>query len=346
MSDKQWSPEEISHVPDGLILFDGVCLLCAGVVRFVIKRDVSAWFRFTPIQSPYGRSLADRLRIRLDTPDAIAVVVRGSAYFKSDAAIRILQRLPRWSWAGMLLLVPRLPRNWLYDLVAGSRYRLFGRTESCMFPNPDVASRFLLDDPWKGSGISEITREVMRPRQSPFQVILGPRFDQLPEPVRRVHALSTCMHMAGRSEVSVANGLLPRLLCRIVGLPAPGDDVEVEVSLHPDGPDREYWRRRFSGRKYTSVIGVAKKGAEDLLLERIGVFDLYFRLTPSSAHLSWSLAAWRFLRMPLPRWSAPRLECVEAGQGRRFTFDIDAKFPLAGRVTRYRGWLLPVDQGR
>jgi predicted DCC family thiol-disulfide oxidoreductase YuxK len=34
-------------------------------------------------------------------------------------------------------------RDFLYDRVARDRYRLFGRTESCLVPSPDVARRFL-----------------------------------------------------------------------------------------------------------------------------------------------------------------------------------------------------------
>jgi len=36
--------------PHGLILFDGVCVLCSRACSFVSKRDRSGYFRFVPIQ--------------------------------------------------------------------------------------------------------------------------------------------------------------------------------------------------------------------------------------------------------------------------------------------------------
>ena len=66
-------------------------------------------------------------------------IVRGRAHFKSDTIVAVLQQLPRWPWARALALVPRLLRDFVYDRVAQNRYRLFGRTESCMIPAPAVA---------------------------------------------------------------------------------------------------------------------------------------------------------------------------------------------------------------
>jgi len=43
---------------DGVILYDGVCVLCSGWVRFIVNRDAARRFRFTPIQSAYGRQFA------------------------------------------------------------------------------------------------------------------------------------------------------------------------------------------------------------------------------------------------------------------------------------------------
>ena len=49
---QSWKPKAIDGVPDGLVLFDGVCVLCSGWVHFLIERDPVDFFRFTPIQRP------------------------------------------------------------------------------------------------------------------------------------------------------------------------------------------------------------------------------------------------------------------------------------------------------
>jgi len=103
-------------------------------VRFVIARDAAERFSFLPIQGDDGGRLASRLGIDRDAPETNAVVLGGIAYFKSDAAIQVLQRLPGWRWTACLDVVPRGLRDWFYDRIARNRYRLFGRSDVCLIP--------------------------------------------------------------------------------------------------------------------------------------------------------------------------------------------------------------------
>jgi predicted DCC family thiol-disulfide oxidoreductase YuxK len=66
---RDWSPVPAGEVKDGLILFDGVCVLCSRWVAFVIKRDPAARFRFLPIQTPRGREIARRFQIDEAAPE-------------------------------------------------------------------------------------------------------------------------------------------------------------------------------------------------------------------------------------------------------------------------------------
>jgi predicted DCC family thiol-disulfide oxidoreductase YuxK len=140
-------PVEISGVADGTIVFDGVCVLCSWWVQFVIERDAASRFRFVPIGSPYGKLLAARFGIDPENPQTNIVVTGNRACFKSDAAIRVLAALPHWSWVRGFALVPRPLRDWLYDHVARSRYRVFGRMEHCLVPTPALADRFVTEIP-------------------------------------------------------------------------------------------------------------------------------------------------------------------------------------------------------
>ena len=144
---KRWMPRSLDDVPDRLILFDGVCVLCSWWVRFVIERDASARFRFVAIQSIRGSALATRLAVDVASPETNVAIINGHAYFKSDAMILVLAGLPGWSWSRIFLLLPRRVRDWAYDRIARNRYRLFGRNESCLVPTSAIAARFVLDDP-------------------------------------------------------------------------------------------------------------------------------------------------------------------------------------------------------
>jgi predicted DCC family thiol-disulfide oxidoreductase YuxK len=123
--------------PHGLILFDGVCVLCSGGCRFVNRRDRHDYFRYVPIQQAEGRAIAGQLGIDPDRPNSFAFVADGRAFVKSEAALRIARELPWWGWVSVFLLVPRAIRDWVYDVIARYRYRWFGRTEVCALPTAD-----------------------------------------------------------------------------------------------------------------------------------------------------------------------------------------------------------------
>jgi predicted DCC family thiol-disulfide oxidoreductase YuxK len=137
---------------DGIILFDGVCVFCRGWTRFVAERDVNRRFRYTPIQSPYGRRLAESLGIDPNDPDTNAVMLDGHALRRSDAALAVLSTLPGWGWARALRFVPRPVRDMIYTLVARNRYRLFGRHEVCDLRGVSFADRIVTDLPAVRSG--------------------------------------------------------------------------------------------------------------------------------------------------------------------------------------------------
>lgn len=128
---------------DGIILYDGVCVLCSGWMRFVLRRDRDRLFRFTPIQSDYGRALAQGLGINPDDPDTNAVVWGGVAYRRSDAALRVVSLLPGWRWIIVLRLVPRPLRDLVYRVIARTRYRVWGRHAVCDLGDTRYADRVI-----------------------------------------------------------------------------------------------------------------------------------------------------------------------------------------------------------
>lgn len=139
----RWSPQPAPEDPDGLVLFDGVCVFCSRWVRFVLRLDRERRFRFLAIQSERGRALAVRHGINPDAPETNAVVIGGRIFFKSDAALIVLGRLPATAPLAALRIAPRRLRDPVYDLIARNRYRIFGRSDRCMVPEPADRARFL-----------------------------------------------------------------------------------------------------------------------------------------------------------------------------------------------------------
>jgi predicted DCC family thiol-disulfide oxidoreductase YuxK len=135
-----------------LLLYDGVCALCNGVVQFLMRHDRLDEFRYAPLQSGLGREVLARFDIHT-VPDGVmlltdALTPTEHLYQRSDAVAEALQRLSApsgmWRLAGRALrLVPRPLRDWGYGLVARFRYRLFGRYDTCPIPSPEQRSRLL-----------------------------------------------------------------------------------------------------------------------------------------------------------------------------------------------------------
>lgn len=138
-----WDAVDARDIGEDVILFDGDCVLCSHWARFVHRHDKATRFRFTAIQSPYGRQLAQRFGIDPDTPETNAVLIDGHAFFRSDAALAILKALPGWGWTSLFKLAPRGARDWFYDAVARNRYRWFGRKAQCWVGDPRFRARIL-----------------------------------------------------------------------------------------------------------------------------------------------------------------------------------------------------------
>ena len=127
-----------------LVLFDGVCNLCNGVVQFIIARDPHGRFQFAALQSAAARRVIEEHGASDRLPDAIVLVEDGRLYTRSTAALRIARRLTLpWPLTVVLLAVPRPLRDWVYALFASRRYRWFGRRETCMVPTPELRARFI-----------------------------------------------------------------------------------------------------------------------------------------------------------------------------------------------------------
>ncbi|MEZ3115448.1 thiol-disulfide oxidoreductase DCC family protein [Halobaculum sp. MBLA0147] len=137
--------ESVLAAVDGpILLFDGVCNLCNGTVRFVVDHDSTGRVSFAPLQSPVGRALLDHVGLPTDTLDSV-VLLEGERYWrKSDAALRVARYLDApLPAASVLEAVPEPIRNAAYDMVADHRYRVFGRKDRCPVPDPETRERFL-----------------------------------------------------------------------------------------------------------------------------------------------------------------------------------------------------------
>jgi predicted DCC family thiol-disulfide oxidoreductase YuxK len=132
-----------------VILYDGLCGLCNRLNQFLLKRDKHDRLRFASLQSDFSRSLLTRHGRNTTDLDTVYLVVdcgRPSErlFERSDAIIEVLSVIGGvWKLMTIAKLLPKFMRDLLYDLIARNRYRVFGKSESCMLPEPRHRAKFL-----------------------------------------------------------------------------------------------------------------------------------------------------------------------------------------------------------
>jgi predicted DCC family thiol-disulfide oxidoreductase YuxK len=132
-------------VKDNLVIFDGVCNLCNGTIRFIIRHDKGKRIAFTTFQSASGQDILRQYGLSAPDQSTVVYVKKGVAFTKSKAVLMILRDLGCcWNLSYILIHIPFFIRDFIYDLIAKHRYRLFGKRESCMVPTSEIMDRFLL----------------------------------------------------------------------------------------------------------------------------------------------------------------------------------------------------------
>ncbi|MFV0531165.1 MAG: thiol-disulfide oxidoreductase DCC family protein [Flavobacteriales bacterium] len=126
-----------------VILFDGVCNLCNGYVQFVIKRDREKIFKFASLQSDYGQAFLQKYNLNTKQFDSIILQEENTYFTESTAGLKILSELKGFGFIRLFLYLPTFSHNFFYKLIAKNRYKLFGKTDSCWMPTPELQERFL-----------------------------------------------------------------------------------------------------------------------------------------------------------------------------------------------------------
>jgi predicted DCC family thiol-disulfide oxidoreductase YuxK len=127
-----------------ILLFDGVCNLCNGAVRFMIRQDKKALFKLGSLQSTEGQQALEQYHVPERNLETFVYIRDGKYLLRSDAILQALADLGGgWKLVKPLLLIPGPLRDAIYRLIAKYRYRIFGRKDQCMIPTEADRKRFL-----------------------------------------------------------------------------------------------------------------------------------------------------------------------------------------------------------
>ncbi len=126
-----------------VVCFDGVCLFCSGLVRFVHKRDEHDLISFAALQSEPGRKLLSEFPVAPESSETLIVIEGDCMYTGSDAALLIARRLDRyWPLLYFLKIIPQPIRDFLYRQFARRRYAWFGKSQTCFTPDGSLREKF------------------------------------------------------------------------------------------------------------------------------------------------------------------------------------------------------------
>lgn len=135
----------LSAGPHPILVFDTDCVLCSGVVAFILAHERAPILHFAGAWSDAGLALAARHGFsRSDLQETFLVIEGDRVLARSEAALEVVGHLRApWRWFNILRLVPRPLRDAAYTAVARRRYRWFGRRQDCTLVPPGERHRFI-----------------------------------------------------------------------------------------------------------------------------------------------------------------------------------------------------------
>ena len=115
-----------------IIIFDGECNLCNGVVGWLLKFAPKDLFSFVAFQSPYGQQLLKENGFPTQQLDTVILIDNSGLHTHSDGFLRVVSKIPKWQRvAALLAFIPRLVRDFIYKTASKHRVKWFGTSNSC-----------------------------------------------------------------------------------------------------------------------------------------------------------------------------------------------------------------------
>jgi predicted DCC family thiol-disulfide oxidoreductase YuxK len=130
------------HSNQHIVFFDGVCGLCNRAIDFLMRKDKRKVLLFAPLQGTTASAL-----LPLGEATSLSSMVyysKGKISYRTRAILNMLWDMGGW-WilTALFRIIPPFIRDVFYNWMAASRYKLFGKKDTCRIPTVEERGRFL-----------------------------------------------------------------------------------------------------------------------------------------------------------------------------------------------------------
>lgn len=125
-----------------IVFFDGYCVLCNGLVDFLIYFDKKNTLQYASLQGETYKTVINKAFVI--NQDTVIFYKNGLVYLKSTAIIEIAKTLGSiWYLLLIIKIIPVRFRDFIYDIIARNRKKWFGQRDACRLPKRHEENKIL-----------------------------------------------------------------------------------------------------------------------------------------------------------------------------------------------------------
>ncbi len=126
-----------------VMFFDGECIFCSKAVQFFVDIDKAQKIRYATLQSEEGKLVREEFGIS-DNLESVVLIDKAKFYEKSDVTFQVFKSLGQpWRAMSIFRFIPRIIRNFFYNLIAKNRYKIYGKHDQCIIPDANQKHLFI-----------------------------------------------------------------------------------------------------------------------------------------------------------------------------------------------------------
>ena len=124
-----------------VIVYDGICVLCNFFMRWLLKNDIKDHFRYTTFESAFIIKNYPNINLL----DSIIVITQDNKkLYKGRAVLYILKKINKLKPITYFLKIfPSKLIDFFYTIIAKTRYKIFGKYDSCPFVEKKYLKKIL-----------------------------------------------------------------------------------------------------------------------------------------------------------------------------------------------------------